>query len=159
MKKSGISLIVLVITIVVSAMLLSLAVIALDSNAKNASLSGFLEDLKQIEDLASASLIEGMSDNFSSVLTKDEVKALLDDTKVKEFEDELSLNSDDNENKFYKVNLSKLGIKKSNKGNMEHGEDDIYVLASNSLHAYYLKGITIKKQTYFSISKKIKETL
>lgn len=159
MKKSGISLIILVITIVVSAMLLSLAIIALDSNAKNASLSAFLEDLKQIEDLASASLIDGMSDNFSSILTKDEVIALIENTKIEEFENELILNSDDSESKFYKVNLSKLGIKKSNKGNMEHGENDIYVLASNSLHAYYLKGIAIKNKTYFSISNKVKETL
>lgn len=155
-KKSGISLIILVITIVVAILLLSLTVVALDKNVENASLASFLEDLKQIEDLSSASLIENGEGFFSKVLTKDEVKALVDSKYIEIFENELKDNLDNNETKFYKVDLSKIGVINSTKGNGKYGENDIYVLASNSLHAYYLKGITLNDNTYFSISKKVK---
>lgn len=153
--KKGISLIVLVITIIVAAMLLSITFIALDRNVENASLSGFLEDLKQVEDLASANLIENGESVFSVILTLDDVKEIVGTQKLQDFKNELNINLDNNETKFYKVDLSKLGIVKSTRGNGENGKNDIYVLASNSLHAYYLKGITVKNNTYFSISKKV----
>ena len=56
---------------------------------------------------------------------------------------------------FYKINLQKIGTQKSTRGNGSGGENDIYVLTKDTLHAYYLGGLFVNDVYYFSISDKI----
>ena len=162
-NKSGISLIVLVIMVVVSLILLSLGILAIDKNVKNSSVAGFANDLKEIEDASGSYYIEYGKSYFTDIKTKSEILALVTDNMRVEFEDELLSNSDNEETTFYVVDLAKIGVVKSTRGNAvkiyEEESNDIYVLASKTLHAYYLKGINVGGINYFSISQKIKNLL
>ena len=151
-KKSGISLIILITMIVIALVLLTLSVIAVGSTVQNSSISAFGNDLKEVEDACGAHYIENGLSSFD-VKDKNYILELVGDKK------ELELNGDNLGTQFLIVDLEKIGVNKSTRGNCKNGENDVYVLTPDTLHAYYLKGITVKGTTYFSITSKVKELL
>lgn len=153
-KRSGISLVILTVTIVVALILLSIGIVTIDKNVDNAAVSGLMNDLKDVEDAASAYIIEN-GDSELEKLTYSEVIALLDEELKVSFIEELGLNSDLENKEFYKVDLAKIGVQKSPRGSGSGGENDIYVITKDTLHAYYLGGLVVNDVYYFSISKKI----
>ena len=157
-KKSGISLIILITMIVIALVLLTLSVIAVGSTVQNSSISAFGNDLKEVEDACGARYIENGLSSFD-VIDKDDILKLVGDKNKEEFKKELELNGDNLGNQFLIVDLEKIGVNKSTRGNYENGANDVYVLTPDTLHAYYLKGITVKGTTYFSITSKVKELL
>jgi len=154
-KNSGISLAALAITIVVSIILLTITVITVSGNIDDAAIAGLMNDLKEVEDSFSASIVDRGISEFET-MTKNQVLDLVDSSIRSDFESELTLNKDNTESTFYKVNLASIGILKSNKGTLEKGSNDLYVMTKESLHAYYLKAVRVDGVYYFSISSKIK---
>lgn len=157
-KKSGISLIILITMIVIALVLLTLSVIAVGSTVQNSSISAFGNDLKEVEDACGARYIENGLSSFD-VKDKNYILKLVGDKNKEEFKKELELNGDNLGDQFLIVDLEKIGVNKSTRGNHKNGENDVYVLTPDTLHAYYLKGITVKGTTYFSITSKVKELL
>lgn len=157
-KKSGVSLIILITMIVIALVLLTLSVIAVGSTVQNSSISAFGNDLKELEDACGAHYIENGLSSFD-VIYKNDILELVGDKNKEEFKKELELNGDNLEDQFLIVDLEKIGVNKSTRGNYKNGENDVYVLTPDTLHAYYLKGITVKGITYFSITSKVKELL
>ena len=157
-KKSGVSLIILITMIVIALVLLTLSVIAVGSTVQNSSISAFGNDLKEVEDACGARYIENGLSSFD-VIDKDYILKLVGDKNKEEFKKELELNGDNLGKQFLIVDLEKIGVNKSARGNHKTGENDVYVLTPDTLHAYYLKGITVKGTTYFSITSKVKELL
>lgn len=157
-KKSGISLIILITMIVIALVLLTLSVIAVGSTVQNSSISAFGNDLKEVEDACGARYIENGLSSFD-VIDKNDILKLVGDKNKEEFKKELELNGDNLGTQFLIVDLEKIGVNKSTRGNCKNGENDVYVLTPDTLHAYYLKGITVKGTTYFSITSKVKELL
>lgn len=157
-KKSGVSLIILITMIVIALILLTLSVIAVGSTVQNSSISAFGNDLKEVEDACGAHYIENGLSSFD-VIYKNDILELVGDKNKEEFKKELELNGDNLEEQFLIVDLEKIGVNKSTRGNYKNGENDVYVLTPDTLHAYYLKGITVKGITYFSITSKVKELL
>ena len=157
-KKSGVSLIILITMIVIALILLTLSVIAVGSTVQNSSISAFGNDLKEVEDACGAHYIENGLSSFD-VIYKNDILELVGDKNKEEFKKELELNGDNLEDQFLIVDLEKIGVNKSTRGNYKNGENDVYVLTPDTLHAYYLKGITVKGITYFSITSKVKELL
>lgn len=157
-KKSGISLIILITMIVIALVLLTLSVIAVGSTVQNSSISAFGNDLKEVEDACGARYIENGLSSFD-VKYKNDILELVGDKNKEEFKKELELNGDNLVDQFLIVDLEKIGVNKSTRGNYKNGENDVYVLTPDTLHAYYLKGITVKGTTYFSITSKVKELL
>lgn len=157
-KKSGVSLIILITMIVIALVLLTLSVIAVGSTVQNSSISAFGNDLKEVEDACGAHYIENGLSSFD-VIYKNDILELVGDKNKEEFKKELELNGDNLEDQFLIVDLEKIGVNKSTRGNYKNGENDVYVLTPDTLHAYYLKGITVKGTTYFSITSKVKELL
>lgn len=157
-KKSGVSLIILITMIVIALVLLTLSVIAVGSTVQNSSISAFGNDLKEVEDACGARYIENGLSSFD-VIDKNYILKLVGDKNKEEFKKELELNGDNLEKQFLIVDLEKIGVNKSTRGNYKNGENDVYVLTPDTLHAYYLKGITVKGTTYFSITSKVKELL
>ncbi len=157
-KKSGVSLIILITMIVIALVLLTLSVIAVGSTVQNSSISAFGNDLKEVEDACGARYIENGLSSFD-VIDKNDILKLVGDKNKEEFKKELELNGDNLENPFLIVDLEKIGVNKSTRGNCKNGDNDVYVLTPDTLHAYYLKGITVKGTTYFSITSKVKELL
>lgn len=157
-KKSGISLIILITMIVIALVLLTLSVIAVGSTVQNSSISAFGNDLKEVEDACGARYIENGLSSFD-VIDKNNILKLVGDKNKEEFKKELELNGDNLRDQFLIVDLEKIGVNKSTRGNCKNGDNDVYVLTPDTLHAYYLKGITVKGTTYFSITSKVKELL
>lgn len=157
-KKSGVSLIILITMIVIALILLTLSVIAVGSTVQNSSISAFGNDLKEVEDACGAHYIENGLSSFD-VKDKNYILKLVGDKNKEEFKKELELNGDNLGDQFLIVDLEKIGVNKSTRGNHKNGENDVYVLTPDTLHAYYLKGITVKGITYFSITSKVKELL
>ncbi len=157
-KKSGISLIILITMIVIALVLLTLSVIAVGSTVQNSSISAFGNDLKEVEDACGARYIENGLSSFD-VKNKNDILKLVGDKNKEEFKKELELNGDNLGDQFLIVDLEKIGVNKSTRGNYKNGDNDVYVLTPDTLHAYYLKGITVKGTTYFSITSKVKELL
>ena len=156
-KKSGISLIVLAITITVVLILTVVTIVAFDSNIHNTSIATFVNDLKEVEDSFESTAIDSGISGITTK-TKQEILALVGNENSIEFEHELELNNDDTETVFYVVNLKNIGILKSKRGNKKDSDEaDIYVIAKSKMHAYYLKGIEVNDTFYFSISSKIEK--
>lgn len=153
-NKSGISLIVLIITIVVILILTFISVMTLDHNINNTSIAAFINDLKEVEDSFGATILDFGKDGITTY-SKSQVLTLVGEHST-DFQEELVLNKDDTENVFYVVNLKNIGITKAKRGNKTNDDEaDIYVVTKNKMHAYYLKGIKVNNTWYFSISSKI----
>ena len=130
-KKSGISMMMLIITIVVLVILLSAITLRLNI----ASCNVLKEELP-----------------FNGVITNTQVKSLIDEEYTSNFNEELTQNGDNTTTSFMKIDLSKIGIKKTFSGYEKEGENDIYIYSENTGIVYYLLGVEYDGNVYFSIN-------
>lgn len=152
--KRGVTLTVLMITIVIMVILSSTIIINVGSAITDTRKTTFASDLKVIEDAVSVYYIQ--NDKLPSdevTMSENEILTLSGSDNMSYLKEELSLNGDDNENlemgSFYKIDLSKLNIENSSKGLGEG--NDVYVVSSLSLKVYYLAGISADSTKYFSL--------
>lgn len=150
----GITLTVLMITIVIMVILSSTIIINVGSAITDTRKTTFASDLKVVEDAVSVYYIQ--NDKLPSdegVMSEKEILTLSGSSNINYLREEFVLNGDDNENldmgSFYKIDLSKLDIENSSKGLGEG--NDVYVASSNSLKVYYLAGISADNTKYFSL--------
>jgi len=155
-SKKGVSLIVLVIAIVVMGIIASTVMFVSSDTVDSSDKAAFITDLQQIEDLVHEYYL---SNNMLPIVegieyTKNEVV-----TQLSEGSDSLSgevtLNGDD-EAIFYELDLTKLPIDSVNKG-MRKDENalDVFLITSDSLNVYYLQGVEISDEYYFSLSENL----
>ncbi|MBQ9013665.1 MAG: hypothetical protein IJ094_08970 [Bacilli bacterium] len=162
-KKSGISLIVLIITIGVMLILLSIIIVSVSNVSSNAKLSAFASDLSTVEDLTSAYFMQNNSfptkTENENALNQGEILSKVGTENETAFIEELQLNSDLNDldelGEFYIIDLTKLDVSSSKKGLEENGENDVYAVSYPSMNIYYLKGEKVKRNMYFSLSSKL----
>lgn len=153
--KKGISLIVLVITIIVMGILASVVVFISADSVNNSKIAAFSTDLTEIEDLIdeyylnnnALPIVEG------TTYTKAQVVALITNG-ADSLSDEITSNGDDSSS-FYEVDLSKLPIDDSASGNKNDDETDVYLVSSQNFNVYYLKGKKIANVYYFSLAEKL----
>lgn len=173
MNKKGISLTVLVITIVLLLILLTVTTMTVGNGIENSRKNAFVSDITSLEDVINVYYIQNgelpiLSENekyveyvynTNSLVAKDDENnnIILNEKYLDAFKQELVLNYDltDGENVvsdtvFYKVDLSKINVKKTQRGTGKNGDNDIYVLAYPSQTVYYLKGLVVDKQAFFS---------
>ncbi len=154
-NKRGVSLIVLIVTIVVMLILLGITIVNTDNTVENADKVTFINDLKIIQDSAEAYYIVNKElptdidiesytkDTLIAVQSKEDLRSTLDA--------EIILNGDE-EATFYKINLDKLNVETTRYGTMINGEADILVVAMPSLNVYYVQGVKLGDEYYFSLS-------
>ena len=159
--KSGITMIILVVTIVVAIILLLTVTVAAKNIYDNTVKSNFATDMTLLEDAVKtyyqANNILPTKDQNTSMSELDVVALINDINPQVEFSNELELNGDrvkDNEVKFYELDLSMIEAENITKGTKET-PDDVYVIAYPSMHVYYVKGIEVKDEYYFSLSSKL----
>lgn len=148
MKKQGISLVILVITIIVMIIIATVSIVGINNLLIDANKQNFADELKGLEDvieeyyLAYGSLpVKGLSMTCDETIEKlKENKELL--------REEITKNGDIN-NSFYTVDLTKLEIQTPERGTTTD-ELDIFIVATNTLRVYYLKGEKIGNNIYFS---------
>lgn len=172
--KKGISLMVLVITIVILLILLSVTTMTVGNAIQNSRKSAFASDLVSLEDAVDIyymqngefpvlsennEYIEYVYNNNILIAKDDENNTIsLNEQYSESFKQELILNSDMTDGEdvvsntvFYKIDLKKIDVKKTKRGTTSNGVDDIYVMAYPSQTVYYLKGLKVGENVYFSL--------
>ncbi len=158
--KKGLSLAVLVISIIVSLILISISIVGVKNSIDNASIAAYANDLASIEEAVRNYYIE--NDEFPSidsenVMSQEEVLALAGTG----FQDELIANKDYVDiianptlvGAYYQIDLAKIDIDKSIRGTKASGQNnDVFVVSYPSMNIYYLKGNVIKKKAYYSLT-------
>jgi Tfp pilus assembly protein PilE len=153
-KNLGVTLMALIITIIISLILISVTIFAIKNTVDNASLTNFGNEINDIQDATKSYYVlknEIPKKEDENSMTKSDVLSLVNDNNKTSFEEELSLNGDASSEEFYKLDLSKIEVEKTNKGLETRGQDDIYIISYPSINVYYLKGIKVKNKMYYSI--------
>ena len=157
-KKKGISLVVLLMTIIVALILLTASTVSIVDAADNATISAFAEELKTLEDTSKEYYLQNnqLPVIDTNQMTRDEVLALNieDNQKIAE---EMDSNFDNQDTtNFYKIDLSKLDVTTISRGVLKDGNSkDIYILAYPSFRVYYVAGVEAKNNKFFSLSSKM----
>lgn len=169
-SKQGISLIVLIVTIIVMLILLSIIIVSVNNVSGNSKLAAFATDLSSVEDLTSSYYmknnsfpikVEDSKKEEDMVMNQGELLSRVGKENKDKFIDELKLNNDyndenDNLGEYYPIDLKKLEIESTSRGTEEKGNlKDIYVVSYPSMNVYYLAGIKVKNEKYFSLSSKL----
>lgn len=150
MKKEGITVFALIITIVVVLILVSASIAGISNVVANSRITKFAEEIIAIEDKLRLYYIENDSayEEGTILYSKEEILNMLTSDLREEFNIELVYNNDDSSTGFFIINNTLLGIDREY-------EDRVYIAAIPSLNVYYKNGIYAKGKNYFSISKKI----
>lgn len=162
MKKNGISLIVLVVTIVVTIILSATVILTVDNSSSKARISSFMEELSVIEDSITSYYLQNdilpIQENTEK-MTETDIMSLVGTDKGKYLKEEIDLNFDtdfeDAHVVYYYIDLNKLDITNIGRGLGKSNTLDKYVVAYPSLNLYYLDGFVEKSTYYFSLSPKI----
>ena len=161
-NKYGITMIALIITIMVALILISAGIVTVSNSISDATLTAFAEDLNTVQDQINLYYLQNNSFPTNSVdeeaLSQGQVKNLVTDqeTFVNELELNGELNEDDNLGAFYKIDLSKINIENTVRGTQKEGdESDIYVVSAITMKVYYIKGLVMGKEIYYSLTPKI----
>lgn len=157
-QKEGISLIVLIITIALLLILSSAVILGINVSVQNANLSRFTNDLSHLQDsVKSMYILENRLPTVDNekLLSKNDVLNLVNDKNKELFEIELNNNGENENVEFYEIDLKKAGADMIQVGSGKNGSDDIYVISTNSLKVYYLKGLFYRKKMYFSLNSDI----
>lgn len=151
-SKKGISLIVLLLTIIVSIILISTITISVASAIDNTKITAFAKDLTQIkESTESYYMTNGQMPavNGSVIMTKDDLATLVQDADI--LNQELTENND-TDAQFYTIDFTKINVTAASTGTKELDDNDIYVVAFPSMHVYYLYGLDVKNTVYYTLT-------
>ena len=157
-KKSGISFIILVLTIVVALILLASAYGVTSNVMNNGVITNFTEDLLMVQDQATLYYtMNGTIPKYDDTdkETASNVLSMVDTKYRAKLQEEMELNKD-TQNDFYKIDLSKLDIDRSSRGFSNSGNvSDVFLLAYPTFNVYYLKGASVGDEIYFSLSTRL----
>ena len=142
MRKRGISVLMLAVTIVIMAILVTSTLVGVNLAINDARLRTLAQDMVTIEDkIQEQYSLTGTMPITGPALIADQVL-----TKITPSERALLLAActadQNNESNYYEISLADLGITTSNRGTKKT-QDDIYVISENSMRVYYLKGVKI----------------
>lgn len=155
-NKNGKSLIYMVIGILIVLICLAIVIIMLIADNTRMQTEIFSKELMKIEKnikkiyevggkLPINNLIIYDKDTILTLLSKREQAILA--TEIKENEDENA--------KFSVIDMEKLGAVTTSRGAKIMGGEDIFVIAQPSMRIYYVGGIQVDGQNYYSITKRL----
>lgn len=154
-RKNGISLIVLVISIILIFILTSTIIITTTNRTNDATLMAFENDMLQIKDniLVYYSINNMYPVISSESYTKNDINTatnLLYNNKYQgNFLKQANLSNDET---FYKVDITKLDVISTDRGSGLKGELDYYLIALPSANLYYMMGEMINGEIVYSLN-------
>lgn len=153
MNKKGMSLIVLIVTLIVMSILAGVAILSLNNSTDEAKKIGFAAELKEITEAAQAYYLQyGELPVFDDKsYTKEELLAISSNSMKLQIE--FNTNKDKASN-YYKIDLSKLTQNDSLYGNSK-SQNDFYVIGEDGNFVYYPLGVKIDTEIYFSFTEKL----
>lgn len=156
MRRKGVSLIVLIITIVVLSILSSIVIVKVQDYSDSARIATFLNNISQIQDyIYSKNLLnekiplkEDTAYTINELVDSSYLNLKMKDT----FEKEVISNGGDINSKFCIIDMEKLEDIENNMGYGKNGTTDYFVYEASSLKVYYLGGVYYNKKRYFSVT-------
>lgn len=155
-NKKGISLIVLVITIILVIVLTSTIVVSMVGRTSKATFAALENDMIQIKDNV---LIYYAKNNSYPVIssesyTKDHINTLTNSLyqKSKYKNNFLAQAQYSEDEEFYKLDINKLDIVETKRGNGAKGELDYYLIALPSANIYYMRGEVVEDEVLYSLN-------
>lgn len=150
MRKKGITLATLVITIAILVILSGVVIINARGIIQKTELAKFGEELKAIEDIIKEYYIS--NGRFPVIEEKkfsaEQVVSLNASGFDSELQQEIEKN-DDEDSTFYEIDYEAIKVTLKDRG-LENTPDDIYIVSSASNRVYYVKGLQISDEIYFS---------
>ncbi|MEG0281880.1 MAG: hypothetical protein RR489_00030 [Clostridia bacterium] len=153
-KKSGISLMVLAITIIVLAILVGMVVAGATIATQNAKMQTLANELIQIEDIIDTSVALQSplpAKEGAPPMNADAVQLLIKEAYRPSLKAEMEKNKD-TAAQFMVIDMKKLGAKNVTKGAAKASGSDIFVYASGTYNVYYVAGIHTGGESYYSIT-------
>ena len=150
--KKGVSLVVLIITIIVMIILTGIAISQTDNILGEIEKDEFVVELSEIEDkIREYYLLTGtLPVETNLTYTANEIKTkIANQSQMDLLEKEINMNNDV-ENMFFVVNTDALGVEIDERGKLQQ-ETDVFVVASNTLNVYYLMGHEYDETVRFSL--------
>lgn len=137
-KEKGVSLVSLVITIIVLLIIVSTTVYRIGSFTSTSRFNNMKADIELLHDkiLTYRKQYEKLP-IVEPVLPVQIVTQVLSEQKAENDNDE-----------YYKIDLTKLENITLNYGNESEGESDYYIVNTRTLNVYYLKGIELNQTVY-----------
>ncbi len=164
-ENSGISILVLVITILVMIILAGAVISNTGNTVSSVNKVNFANELQIVTEKTQEYYVQNSSFpvipgtealSLSQVLALSGLKNEDKNVLLSEM-DEAKDNYDNIDiKKFYVIDLSKLDVTKTLRGSKINGDNDIFII-SDTMKVYYLKGNVIENQIYFSLSSKLIE--
>lgn len=161
-KYKGITLVVLIVTIVVALVILSISVVAVKNAVDNANLVAYAKDLSSVQEAIGNYYItnETFPTYEDDATAKSQNDFLTYVTDQEDVINELKENSEYNDNgnlgAFYIIDVSKLDISKTIRGTKKDSDTkDVYIMSYPSMNIYYAKGNKIKGVYYYSLTPKL----
>lgn len=150
--KTGISLVVLVITIIIMTILVGITVSGIDNALREATEGEFVVELSTIKDKIKEHYI------FTGALPiKPGVEYTADQVGIKHTNEDIRRaflkeveTNNDKANKFLVIDLDLLGLETNQRGKSSH-DLDVFLVATNTLNVYYLGGVLIQDMMRFSL--------
>lgn len=151
--KKGISLVMVVITLVILSLLSTVVIISAGSIIRSSKLNNFSTNMSKIQDsVISYYATRGnlpIKSN-SDVFNKMELLGLVEANRREQLSTELNKNGDNNSD-FYYVDVEKLGL--HNLALDITTTSNSLIVNSEGTHVYYIEGYEINGVYYFSITK------
>lgn len=157
-SKKGISLVVLTITIIITIIIAGISIIGIGNSIERAKLTAFAKELNDICQRVQVYYYENGELPYLDTdvaMSQGELLQMLDNVSREGLLAELEKNNDkvesDELGAFYKIDLSKIDVKEISRGTQKTA-NDIFVMAYPSFKIYYLKGIEVGGDFYYSIT-------
>lgn len=153
MRKRGMSLIVLTITLIVMSVLAGAIIMSLNNSTDEAKLTGFATELKEILEASQTYYLQHDEFPVETGITYTKTDLLGISTNSQELENEFSLNHDSSTT-YYKLDLSKISNSGSLYGNNKK-TNDFYVMSEDGNFVYYPLGVKVNDEIYYSFTEKL----
>lgn len=150
--KKGISLVTLIITIAVLLILLSTITFSFSEVLSNTKKKQFAKEIYEVQNLVDKYVYENQ--DYPYIITDnvlEKIDITINDSNTLQFADEDI--GDNNTVSLYPINLVKAGVNNLSRGTKEDGNSqDVYALSAKTGKVYYVKGVKIKSNTYYTLN-------
>lgn len=156
MNKKGFSMVALAASLTIVMILLTTVTISVVNSLNNSRKVQFALEINSIEaSINTYYVANGEYPTGSSVA--------LDLIGIDSYKDQILANGEvptsDNKVILYEIDYSKIGNLTTNLGNGKNGENDIYALSQETGRVYYLQGLKIGSEVYFTLTEDLKNVL
>ena len=145
--KRGISLVVVVITLIVISILMGVIILNMENFAGMTDIAKLQVDISELEHLVS--IYKTRKSGIIDFLTVEFDVSNLSENEVSQFEGETITN---NKIELYVIDLDKIDATQTNFGNLSEGVNDRYIYSNNTGKVYYEKGLNVDNEIFYRVN-------